>query len=133
MAFSGEKTEGMSHSTELESEISHISHGKEVATKSYVKINIAYVDPPEKLSVVQFDGHNQIKSRSDYSPGALPKTFETHPEAEYIILETWKTSWDKGQSLTRELYQASDETIDAFYCRDDGICVKQFSCIKWNF
>ncbi len=133
MAFSGEKTEGLSHSTELESEISYISHGKEVTTRSYVKINIAYVDPPEKLSVVQFDGYNQIESRSDYSPGALPKTFETHPETEYIILETWKTSSDKGQSLTRELYQATDETMYAFYCRDDGICVKQFSCIKWNF
>lgn len=133
MTFSGEKTEGLSHSTELESQISYTSEGKEVATKSYVKINITYVDPPEKLSVVQFYGHNQIKSRSDYSPGALPKTFETHPETEYIILETWKTSSDKGQSLTRELYQASDETMCAFYCRDDGICVKQSSCIRWDF
>ena len=52
--------------------------------------------------------------------------------AEYIVVETHMKSRDGKETVTRELFQTDDKTLFAFSCREDGICIKQYSSIVWD-
>ena len=90
------------------------------------------MDTPIGAGVIQFDEDGSIISREYYAAGDLPFKITTSSDTEYIIVETHMKSRDGKETVTRELFQPDDESLFAFSCRDDGICIKQYCSIVWN-
>ena len=90
------------------------------------------MDTPIGTSVLQFDEDGNIVAKEDYAAGDLPFKITTSSGAEYIIVETHMKSRDGKETVIRELFQPDDKTLFAFSCREDGICIKQYSSIVWD-
>lgn len=128
----GELGEGMSHSMTLDQSISYSSGGETTAYQTNIKITISYIAPPTKILLYQYAAEGQLLHQSEYLPGHLPETISTQPGAEYLVLETQKAGQDGKLESSRALFQKDDENLESFYCRADGICIKQYSAILWS-
>lgn len=106
-------------------------NGKASTYSISIKISVGEMSRPQRISLVQFDPDGLILSREEYLPGTLPKSISPEPECSYIILETYTVSPDAAETVTRYLYQSGDETLESFFCREDGICIKQYSALNW--
>lgn len=95
--------------------------------ESSVKISIAYIEPAERVTVVQMDGENVPLDRKEYRLSEVPETLTTVPGAEYLVVETRGTD---GMTA-RKLYQKEDESFTIYSCREDGICVQHWTEILW--
>ena len=124
-------TAGMAMSHEIKENQSSTIGGVTTTSGSEIKITKCYIDEPAKVSILQFDSENTVLSRIECDPDSLPDTLQTQPGTQYIIVETTIFSREGTTDITREIYQLEDETLSAFYCRDDGICVKQQCEIDW--
>lgn len=122
---------GMSGSWEIKEESTSAVADETSAAASRVKITVCYIDTPERLAVIQFNEDGQVLSREEYLCGELPESLRVEPGTEYLVVETRSKDSNAGESITRELFQPEDEGISAFYCRSDGICVKQFCSVDW--
>ena len=130
--FDDNGTAGMSMSHEIKEEQSSIIGDLTTSSGSEIKITICYIDEPVKVSILQFDSENNLLLRMDFDPDKLPNTLQTQPGAQYIIVETTTFSQNQVANITRDIYQSGDETLFAFFCREDGICVKQWCEIDWG-
>lgn len=128
-SFSGDLSEGMSHSTCMkeEQEYSADTASETESVASEIKLTVTYILPPEKLVLIQFDGQNNIISQEEYAPGRLPEKLKPEPGTEYIVLASVNS-----QGTERELFQRDDEYLEAFFCREDGICVKTSTELIWS-
>ena len=129
--FSDGNTAGMSMSHEIKGNLSSTVGGVTTASESTVKISVCYMDEPLRVSILQFDSESTLLSRTEFDPDSLPETLRTRPDTQYIIVETATFSGEGTAGITREIYQSEDETLSAFYCRDDGICVRRWCEIDW--
>lgn len=132
IVFDDNGTAGMSMSHEIKEEQSSTIDDLTTSSGSRIKITVCYVDEPVKVSILQFDSENKLLSQMEYEPDKLPNTLQTQPGAQYIIVETTTFSQEHAANITRDLYQSEDETLYAFFRRDDGICVKQWCQINWS-
>lgn len=132
MSYGDEITSGMSGSHEMKEETTATFADKTESIGSTIKVTVCFMDEPKSVTLVQFDSENNVLSRKEYMPGKLPDRLTAESGAEYIIVETVSSNTELKDTITRELYQLGDETLFAFYCRDDGICVKQYCGIDWN-
>lgn len=123
---------GTSMSHEIKENFSSTIGDVTTTSGSAVKITICYVDKPEKVSILQFDSEGILLSRIESDLDSLPDTLQTQPGTQYIIVETLAFSREGATNTTREIYQSEDETLSAFYCRDDGICVREWCEIEWS-
>jgi hypothetical protein len=78
------------------------------------------------------DRNSAILSRNKYIPGELPSTLTPEAGTEYIIVESYKHDHEGNPVVVRSLFNKSSENIETFYCRDDGICIKQQTQVDWN-
>lgn len=129
---SGDIYEGIKYSTKLEEETTATINGKSSSFSSCIEVTISCMFPPEKIIITQMSDDNKVLSHEEYIPGSLPNEIKAKAGTSYIIVETCKKAADGSITTERELYQSDDESIYAFYCREDGICVKQSSQIKWR-
>lgn len=132
MSHGGDLGEGMSHSMTLDESSSYSSMDETIAYQTNIKITVSYMAPPTKTILYQYGAEGQLLHQGEYVPGQLPETLSTQPGTEYLIVETQKTGQDGKLDSSRELFQKGEETIASFYCRNDGICIKQFTAIHWN-
>lgn len=133
ISFNGNTSEGAVFSKTMD-ETNTVTENGETNTYSIsTKISISVIYPPQRIFVLQFDSDGGILSRDEYLPGALPEAITPEQGCSYIVLETHKTSPESGEVVTRSLYQANDDTLESFYCREDGICVKQYTTLHWGF
>ena len=130
--FSSNNTARTSMSHEIKENFSSTIGDVTTTSGSAVKITVCYIDEPEKVSILQFDSESKLLSRMECSPDSLPDTLQTQPGTQYIIVETAALSQEGINNITRELYQPEDESLSAFYCREDGICVKRWCEIVWS-
>ena len=130
--FSDNNMAGMSMSHEIKEEQTSIIGDMTTSSGARIKITISYIDDPVKVSILQFDNENSLLTQMDYDPDKLPNTLQTQPGTQYIIVETTTFSQDQATHISRTLYQSVDETLFAFSCREDGICVKQWCEINWS-
>lgn len=96
--------------------------------ESNVKISIAYIEPPERITVVEMDGENMPLDRKEYLPGETPETLTAAAGAEYLIVETRAADG----TAAREIYSEEDESFSTFYCREDGFCEQKWTQIRWT-
>ena len=132
MSFDGESNEGMSGSQAFTEETSTASDNETTTVSSYVSVTISFMDEPERVRLIQLDSESKVLSQEEYMPGKLPDRLTVDSGTEYIIVETESNGTDPNGNITRELYQPGDESLFAFYCREDGICVKQDCNITWD-
>ena len=100
---------------------------KSTSRESSVKISIAFIEPPERVTVVQMDGENRPLDRKEYRIGEVPETLAVMQGAEYLVVETRGTDG----TTTRALYQKEDESFTTLSSREDGICVQRWTEIVW--
>ena len=132
MFFGDHSAAGTSMSYEIKENHSSAVGDVTTASGSEIKITITYMEEPVKVSILQFDSENTLLAQMDYSPDSLPGNLKTQPDTQYIIVETTALSREGTVNVTRDIYQSEDNNLSAFYCRDDGICVKQWCEIDWN-
>ncbi len=132
MSYGGEITDGMSGYYELKQETSTTSDNESETISSYVKIGVSFMAAPKSVKLIQLDGESNVLSREEYAPGKLPDSLTVEPNTEYIVVETSSGGTGFSETIVRELYQPGDESLFAFYCRDDGILIKQHCSIGWK-
>ncbi len=132
ISFSGDSSEGAVFSRTLDATTTVTENGEVNTYSISAKISISVMYPPQRIFVLQFDSDGRILSRNEYIPGALPETITPEQGCSYIVHEAYKTSPEQGETVTRTLYQAEDDTLESFYCREDGICVKQYTALSWR-
>lgn len=128
----GELSAGMSGSQALKEEQTVTIGGKSETVSSSIEVSICFMDTPIGTSILQFDRDGSLVAREDHAAGALPAEITASPDTEYIIAETHMSSADGKETVTRELFRQDDETLYAFSCREDGICIKQYCSIAWD-
>lgn len=132
MSFSGSTAEGAAFSSKLEATNTITENGKTNSYSASVKISISVMYPPSRISLIQFSKDGSILSRTEYKPGELPHSLTVDQNCSYIILETYKSSPDEGETVSRQLYQGDSSNLDSFYLRTDGICAKQSTALIWK-
>ncbi len=94
-------------------------------TEVEIKINV--IDEETNISMLQFNGNNELISLTEYMPGLFPEFIDPLPDTQYIIIESVS---DEG--VSRSLFQKTDESLETFYYHEDGLCMKQSSRINWK-
>lgn len=131
MSYGGTITSGMSGTHTLSETQTVTVDGESKTVRSDVAITFSYMDPPTNISVVQLDSAHHAVSVQEYAPGSLPDSLVTEPNTAYLLVETRRKAADGTESVTRELAQPQDTDLFAFFCREDGICVKQYCSLEW--
>lgn len=132
ISISGEQNEDYVFSRILEETKTVTTNGKSKKTNTLIKITLAVMFPPERIVIIQMDKDSTVLSRAEYTPGELPDTLIPEENTEFIIVETHKRNPEGDSIISRSLYDKSSENIETFYCRDDGICVKQWTQVDWK-
>ena len=128
----GDHTEGSLYSQTFEESTTFTENGKTKTSHTSIKISFSIMFPPSKIIVRQMDEESSVISSTEYQPGKLPETLEISKDTAFIMVETHKQDRDGKPIVTRSLYDKDDETLATYYCRDDGICVKQHTSLEWN-
>lgn len=126
MEWTGGLEEDTSNSISVSDSISAAyENGKTKSCGTSIELTLKYIAAPEKIVVSQFDGEGRLLSNESFTPGELPDSMES--AAAYIVAGT------VSQSGTQyEVFQPSDGSLKALYCRDDKICVKQRCLVNWE-
>lgn len=132
VSYGGELSAGMSGSQALKEEQTVTIDGKSETVSSSIEVSICFMNTPIGTSILQFDRDGSLVAREDHAAGALPAEITANPDTEYIIAETHMSSADGKETVTRELFRQDDESLYAFFCREDGICIKQYCSIAWD-
>lgn len=129
--FASEHGEGVYMTTSLKETATATEGGHRKSMETSVSISLAIMFRPEKIVLLQMDSDSEVVSREEYAPGNLPSAIVPENTATYIIVETHKRAPEGGLVVSRTIYSRSDEIMAAFYCRDDGVCLRQWSDILW--
>lgn len=133
VSFSDGQGEGVQWTTDFEETTTAVTeNGESMVYSMAVKIAVATMFPPQQVVVLQMDENSNVLSRSTYDPESVPQTLALEAGTEYIIVETHKAGGEGHASVTREVFTREDEFFSSFYCREDGICVKQFTQEAWG-
>ena len=92
-----------------------------------VEVTVCVIDKPINIALLQFDNKNELLAIKEYLPGTMPEHIDALSDTQYIIIESVS-----DQDVSRTLFQKTDETLFSFYCREDGLCIKQSSEIAWK-
>ncbi|ABX42229.1 hypothetical protein [Lachnoclostridium phytofermentans] len=124
--------EGAVYTTTLNETKTITENGKSKVASFSIKISLVVMLAPEKIAIMQMNHDSVIVSRNEYSPGELPDTLNMEMATAYLIVETYKHDLGGNLVVTRSTYDRNNESIDTFYCRDDGICVKKWTQLNWS-
>lgn len=124
--------EGVAFSQIMDATYKTTENGKSRSDRISIKISISVMYPPEKIVVLQMGKEGSLVSRIEYTPGEMPKEIVPEKNTEYFIVETQKSGGHDGNTILRKLYGKDAESFEAFFCREDGICVNQWVQIQWN-
>lgn len=92
-----------------------------------VEVTVCFMYEPTKTALLQFNSKNELLEKADFTPGNLSEHIDALPDARYMIVET-----TSAEGISRTLFQREDDFLYAFYCRDDGICIKHGYELNWS-
>jgi len=124
-------SEGEQYSQTMDATFSVTENGKAKTESISVKLSISVMFAPEKIVVLQMDSDSKLISRIDYTPGELPETFVPEPDAAYFVVETHKRDATGNVTIARDIYGKDAESMETFFVRADGVCVKHWTQINW--
>ena len=79
-----------------------------------------------RVELVQMDDAHGVVSMQRFAPGTLPQQIVPEQNTAYILLES-----RSGENVRRSLFTPDDESLHAFFLRDDGICEQADHPIIW--
>ena len=79
---------------------------------------------PERIVILQMNSDNAMISQTEYKPDEIPKDFALEADTAYLIVETHKRDHTGNVKVYRAIYGRDAETIETFYVREDGVCIK---------
>jgi hypothetical protein len=123
-------SEGGVYSQTLEATTSETVNGKVKTDSISVKLSISVMFTPEKITVIQMDEENAVLSQMAYAPDVMPESIPTEPETAYLIVETHKRGETGEIEISREIYSSDANSIETFYVREDGICLKKWTAVE---
>lgn len=132
LSSSGNQGEGEVFSQTMSATYSKRENGMNKTDSISIKLSISVMYPPEKIVVLQMGKEGSLISSSEYAPGNMPEEITPDKNTEYIIVETHKSGGQDANTTSRKLYGKDAESLEAFFCREDGICVKQWVQVNWN-
>lgn len=132
MSYGGAIVAGMGGSHSMKDEQTVTVNGKRETISTNIEVSVSYMDTPTGTSVLQFAPDGSVIASQSYEPGAFPDSLTAEPETAYLIVETGMRSAEGAETVSRELFQPDDESLFAFVCREDGICVKQYGSLAWG-
>lgn len=125
-------SEGEQYSETMDATYSVTENGKTKTESISVKLSINVMFAPEKIVILQMDADGKLLSRMEYTPGELPETLSPEPNAAYLVVETHKRDAAGGVAVARDIYGTDIESVETFFVRADGICIKHCTQIKWK-
>ncbi len=133
ISFSGDSSgEGVLYATTLEETTTITENGKAKSATTAVKISLATMYPPEQVAVIQMGPGYNLLASTEYAPTEVPHTFAPLADTQFIVVEEIGRNSDGGLSVSRALYGKNDNSMETFYCREDGVCVKQYTNLEWG-
>ena len=123
----GTSTPGTSWSTKVSEDQESSFGDTDTSSGTEAEITVCVMNEPTRIALLQFNGKNELSERTEYLPGTLPERIDVLADTQYLIMET-----TSSEGLSRTLFQREDDFAYAFYCRSDGICVKQECEIGWK-
>lgn len=129
---SGVQSEGAAFAQTMDAIYTTTENGKTRTDSISVKISISVMNPPEKIVLLQMGVDGSLILRAEYTSSELPKAIVPEKNTEYFIAETKKTGGTDDDIISRKLYGKDVESLEAFFSREDGICVKQWVQIEWS-
>ena len=129
-AVSGQEEEFIeqnSHSLTLTESETVTSNGRESFSASEVTVNFCPMKKPAGTVLLQFNKKNKLLEKTDLNPGDQQDHIDALPGAQYMIVEM-----RSGDGISRTLFQREDDSLYAFSCRYDGICIKHDYDIHWS-
>lgn len=125
---------GGTFSTKLEETTESIYNGARVQTTTTADIKLEVMSEPTRVAILQFDKNGALLDSVFYDPAELPEELNAETGAEYIVVETTAVNCDGQSETTREVVSKTDdgEGLRAFYCRDDGVCVRKTCIVNWG-
>lgn len=124
--------EGTTNSHFMDATYTVTENGETTTTGLSIKVSVISMYPPERIRIVQLDGDSVVVDSEEYEPGKVPESLTPEQETDYIVAETYKTDTDGNETITRELYGRNDQFLYTFVCRDDGVCIKRMTELKWT-
>lgn len=131
-SYSGVIGEGGIGTVTLEEKNSYTIDGETTEVGTTIEMSYAFMYPPVKIIVTQMDGENQIVESQEYEPGKVPEKLAAANDTEYFIVETVKQDQKGEEICEREMYQKEDDSLETFFCREDGICVEKWTSLEWE-
>ena len=122
-----ENVPGASWSTKISENQEITTNDTNTASGTEVEVTVCVMDKPTDIALLQFNDKNELLARAEYRPDTLPEQIDVLSDTQYLIMET-----SSSEGLNRTLFQREDSFVYAFYCRSDGICIKQAHEILWN-
>ncbi len=130
--LSGVKSEGAVFSQTLDETTDISENGKKKSFVTSVEISLAAMFPPDKIVINQVDKNNGLLSTNEFTPNEMAEELILMADVEYIVVETYKTDSDGNKIIDRDIYGKKDGSFATFYLRDDGVCVKKWTGIRWS-
>jgi hypothetical protein len=128
----GDNGEGGVYTQTLTDKVTVKENGKSKSYSSSVKISLATMYPTEKVTILQMDKDSNILKKDEYKPEDVPNELKAESTADYIIVESTKTTYDKQMKIERTIFSKSDQTL-WFFCKgDDKVLIKAYTTILWN-
>lgn len=132
MTINGVEGEGAAFSQTLEETTTSTEGGKSKKVSTSIKISLETILPPTEIFILQMDKNNSILSSEKYYPGQVPDKLIPKGKTAYIIVETHKKDSTGNMLVIRELFSKEDESLSTFFCREDGICIKEWTQLIWE-
>ena len=107
-------------------------NGESESIYTKVTTRVEGVQPAEKYVLVHMDEKHQRISSVDYAPDSAPSEMTIPAETAYLILESYRRDLEGNVSVDRELVNQGEESFATFRVRDNGICIKEYTCLTWR-
>lgn len=124
----GESVSGDSWSQKITENRTETYGDTNTTSGTEVEVTVCVIEKPTGIALLQFGSKHELLKKEDLTEGNLPEHIDALPDVQYMIVET--SSSEGG--ISRSLFQREDGFIYAFYCRDDGICIKHVCEVNWS-
>lgn len=128
----GDNGEGGVYTQTLTDKVTVKENGKSKSYSSSVKVSVATMNPTEKVTILQMDKESNILKKDEYKPEDVPNELKAESAADYIIVESTKTTYDKQTKIERTIFSKNDQELWIFCKGEDKVFIKAYTTILWN-
>lgn len=132
MQFSGDQGEGMAFAHIYSDSVTTTVDGVSSTKSNSVQVTVETMYPPEQIVLLSYNAAGERLDRQEYDPNAMPEELTLAEGTAYLVAESYKTSPEGETVVTREIYGETDDTLETFRCREDGVLVKNYTALNWG-